>query len=70
MQKHFGGVKDSNWCLCKASACLRQIAYEVCEGDALELKELDDFVDEIWEMALGVDLSDCVACVEDKNMTM
>ena len=67
MKKHFGELKDTDWCLCKSAACLRQIAYEVCEGDAEELRELDDFVDEIWGGALGRDLSDCVSCQEDRE---
>ena len=66
MKKHFGNLKDTDWCLCKSAACLRQVAYEVCEGDALELKEIDDFVDEIWGQALDMDLSDCIACRDDK----
>lgn len=67
MQKHFGEIKDTDWCLCKSAACLRQIAYEVCEGDDIELKEIDDFIDEIWGSALGMDLSDCHACKEDRQ---
>lgn len=67
MRKHFGELKDTDWCLCKSAACLRQLAYEVCEGDAVELRELDDFVDEIWGEALNMDLSDCVACAEDRK---
>lgn len=67
MKKHFGELKDTDWCLCKSAACLRQIAYEVCEGDAEELREIDDFVDEIWGGALGRDLSDCVSCAEDRQ---
>lgn len=67
MQKHFGDIKDTDWCLCKSAACIRQIAYEVCEGDSIELKELDDFVDEIWGQALDMDLSDCIACKEDRT---
>lgn len=67
MKKHFGQLKDTDWCLCKSAACLRQIAYEVCEGDTVELKEIDDFVDEIWGRALGMDLSDCKACKDDKG---
>ncbi len=65
MRKHFGEIKTSDWCLCKSAACLRQLAYEVCEGDDLELKELDDFVDGIWGNAIGKDLSDCEACIAD-----
>lgn len=68
MRRHFSELKDSDWCLCKAAACLRQVAYEVCSGDDEELKELDDFVDEIWGDALGVDLSNCYACKEDKEL--
>lgn len=67
MQKHFGQLKDTDWCLCKSAACLRQIAYEVCEGDVVELKEIDDFVDEIWGDALDMDLSDCIACRSDRE---
>ena len=67
MRKHFNGLRDTDWCLCKTAACLRQIAYEVCEGDVEELREIDDFVDEIWGGALGMDLSDCVACVSDRE---
>lgn len=67
MRKHFGELKDTDWCLCKSAACLRQLAYEVCEGDTIELKEIDDFVDEIWGEALGKDLSECVACKDDRE---
>ena len=67
MQKHFKDLADTDWCLCKSAACLRQIAYEVCEGDSLELKEIDDFVDEIWGSALNMDLSECKACKDDRE---
>lgn len=67
MNNHFGKIKDTDWCLCKSAACLRQVAYEVCEGDAVELKEIDDFVDEIWGQALDMDLSDCLVCREDRQ---
>lgn len=67
MKNHFNDLKDTDWCLCKASASLRQVLYEVNNGWPEELKELDDFVDEIWGGALGMDLSDCVACREDRQ---
>lgn len=67
MKKHFGELKNPDWCLTKVAACIRQLAYEVCEGDSLELKELDDYVDELLEGALGVDLSDCEACSSDRE---
>jgi hypothetical protein len=40
----------------------------VCEGNVEELREIDDFVDEIWGEALGMDLSDCVVCREDREV--
>lgn len=68
MRKHFGELKETDWCLCKAAAAVRQLAYEVCEGDSEELRELDDFVDEVWGQALGRDLSGCLACAEDEEV--
>ena len=67
MKKHFGNLKETDWCLLKVCAELRSLAYEVCEGDAEELKEIDDLIDEITGKALGMDLSDCVACKEDRG---
>lgn len=67
MGKHFADVDSKHWCLCKSTACLRQLAYEV-EGDDSEfLVELDNLVDQVWGDALGEDLSDCEACKEDKS---
>lgn len=68
MKNHFNEIKDTDWCLCKSAACLRQVLYEVNNGWSEELKELDDFVDEIWGQALDMDLSDCVACKEDREV--
>ena len=65
MKKHFGDLKESDWCLIKVCASLRQLAYEVCEGDIEELKEIEDIIDEISGKALGMDLSSCVSCRED-----
>lgn len=67
MRTHFGQIADSDWCLCKTAACLRQIAYEVFESNSDELKEIDNLVDEIWGKALGEDLSDCEACKDDRE---
>lgn len=68
MRKHFGELKENDWCLIKVCASLRQLVYEVCEGDIEELKELEDLVDEITSKALGKDMSNCVACADDKGM--
>lgn len=67
MREHFPDLKDPDWCLCKAAATLRQILYEVNDGRPEELKEIDDFVDEIWGQALGMDLSECIACRSDRE---
>lgn len=67
MKKHFSELKETDWCLLKVCAELRSLAYEVCEGDVEELKEIDDLIDEITGKALGMDMSDCVSCREDKD---
>lgn len=65
MKKHFGELKETDWCLIKVCAELRSLVYEVCEGDAEELKELEDLIDEILSSALGIDMSGCLSCKED-----
>lgn len=67
MKEHFRELKESDWCLMKVCASLRQLTYEVCEGKMEELKELEDLIDEITGKALGMDMSDCLACKEDKE---
>ena len=66
MKKHFGNLKETDWCLFKVGASLRQLLYEVCENDTEELKEIDDLIDEILGVALDMDLSDCISCREDR----
>ena len=68
MGKHFANVDSKHWCLCKSTACLRQLAYEA-EGDDSEfLVEVDNLVDQVWGDAIGKDLSDCEACLDDKKV--
>lgn len=67
MGKHFMNIDTKHWCLCKSTACLRQLAYEV-EGDDSEfLVEVDNLVDQIWSDATGEDLSECESCRKDKK---
>lgn len=66
MRKHFGELKETDWCLIKVCASLRQLTYEVCEGDTEELKEIEDIIDEITGRALDMDLSSCASCREDR----
>ena len=67
MRKHFGDLKETDWCLLKVCAELRSLVYEVCEGDAEELKEIEDLIDEITGKALGMDLSGCQSCRADSE---
>lgn len=67
MKKHFGNLKETDWCLVKVCAELRSLVYEVCEGDVEELKEIEDLIDEITGKALGVDLSGCQSCRDDSG---
>lgn len=66
MNKHFGGIDDKLWCLCKSTACLRQLAYETWAEDAEKLKEIDQIVDDVWGKAIDKDLSDCESCKDDR----
>lgn len=68
MNKHFGEVDDKLWCLCKSTACLRQLAYETWAEDAEMLKEIDQIVDDVWSKAVGQDLSDCEVCKADREV--
>ena len=67
MRKHFSDLEESDWCLVKVCASIRQLVYEVCEGDIDELKELEDLVDEITGKAFKRDMSSCVVCRDDRN---
>lgn len=67
MAKWFPNIDAKHWCLCKASARLRQLAYEIGGDDIELLLEVDNIVDEIWGDAIGEDLSDCSACKEDRE---
>lgn len=67
MNKHFDEIDSKLWCLCKSTACLRQLAYETWAEDAEMLKEIDQIVDEVWSKATKQDLSDCSACKDDRD---
>ena len=65
MRTYFPDCDDKLWCLGKASASLRQVAYEADEGNTELIKDVDDIVDSIWGKISGKDLSDCEACRAD-----
>lgn len=70
MEKHFGNVDDKDWCIIKVAATLRQLAYETFEQDDENLVALDTVANEALQVALGVDLSGCKACAEDRETTL
>lgn len=66
MAKHFNAPEKLH-CLGKATAALRQIAYETDTGDSEFLHEVDELVDSVWGKITDTDLSGCQACREDKK---
>ena len=68
MGKWFPDIDAKHWCMCKATARLRQLAYEIGGDDIELLVSIDTLADEVWGDAIGEDLSDCAACKEDKNI--
>ena len=67
MRKHFPDCPDELWCLGKASASLRQLAYETFTGDIEELSEIEDIVDSIWSKITGQDMTGCKSCESDRE---
>lgn len=67
MRKHFPDCPDELWCLGKASASLRQLAYETFTGDIEELSEIEDIVDSIWTKITGQDMTGCKSCESDRK---
>lgn len=67
MRKHFPDCPDELWCLGKASASLRQLAYETFTGDIEELSEIEDIVDSIWSKITGQDMTGCKSCASDRE---
>ena len=65
MAQWFPNIDTKHWCLCKSMACLRQLTYELGQGDLIDA--IDIIVDEVWGDAIGEDLSDCSVCKEDKK---
>lgn len=67
MRKHFPDCPDELWCLGKASASLRQLAYETFTGDIEELTEIEEIVDSIWSKITGQDMTGCKSCTSDRE---
>lgn len=66
MERNFPNLLDEDWCLAKSAAALRQLLYET-EETGFDIEYIDRFVDEIWGNALGMDLTGCRDCYEDRK---
>ena len=62
----FPDVDEKDWCLVKSSASAKQIAYELTLQPE-DAQELDDLCDEQLTKALGINMSGCQVCREDKG---
>lgn len=69
MRNHLTDCPDELWCLGKASASLRQLNYETFTGDIEECDEIDALVDSIWSKITGQDMTGCVACRSDAELS-
>lgn len=66
MERHFHKVSDEDWCLVKSAATLRQLIYE-SENSGDDVEDIDRFIDNVWGNALGMDLTGCRDCNEDRK---
>lgn len=66
MERHFSNLSDEDWCLTKSAATLRQLIYET-EGTGEDIELTDRFIDETIGCALGMDLTGCRDCNEDRK---
>lgn len=70
MKKYFGGkIGELDWCLCKSTACIRQLMYELFSDDQELFDRVEDLVDKVWSKATNEDLSGCQACKNDIDQT-
>lgn len=67
LMKEWFGLNDLDHCLGKTAATLRQLIYEIDDGDTDNLVEVDELVDLVWSHALGIDMSGCKSCQEDSD---
>lgn len=58
-------VDVEDWCALKSAQAIRQLNYELMEGDEELFRELEDLVDSVNTHALKQDMSGCQACKND-----
>lgn len=67
MREHFPNVEDKDWCLVKAFSAVKQRIYESANTSYKDLKTINELWALVMEHIFGVDMSDCVACTQDKG---
>lgn len=67
MKEHFPNVKETDWCLLKATEQIRQRVYESAHTSYKDLKEANDIWAVVMEHIFGIDMSSCIQCKEDKE---
>lgn len=67
VMRKLGEIADRDWCPLKSAACIKQLNYETMEGDLELFEELETFADAVSGHALNTDLSDCGACIRDRD---
>lgn len=67
MREHFPKVEEKDWCLIKALEAIRQRVYESANTSYKDLKGINILWAMTMEHIFGVDMSNCVACAEDKG---
>lgn len=60
-------IGETDWCLVKSGQRLRQLNYELMNGDTELFKELEELVDSVNSHALHQDMSGCRSCKADKD---
>lgn len=68
LQAKLGKIADEDWCLVKCAAAVKQLNYELMQGDAELFKDIEDLTDSVLSRGLGKDMTGCKACKEDKEM--
>lgn len=67
VQANLGQIDTEDWCILKSAQTIRQLNYELMEGDEELFNELESFVDSLNTHALKQDMSGCKACAEDAS---
>lgn len=65
LQAKLADISETDWCLVKAAQRLRQLSYELMEGDTENFDAVEELVDSINSHALGQDMSGCKSCEAD-----